>query len=153
MFCRLCQTHRKPPTTARGGWTLRGVTDWNYATELLKLHNSAKWHKESAVAARMAEQSVSVGSVVDLCTAASAKQLEEERQKKPLHTSQAFEVSIFWQKIVFHIHCTTTFEGLVKLQIANGGEVLRYHIEKGPPKSQYTSKFSSQSLLVAIVIL
>ena len=99
MFCRLCQTHGKPPPKARGGWTSRGVTDWNHATELLKLHNSAKWHKESAVAARTAEQSASVGSVVDLCTAASAKQLEEEWQKKPLHTSQAFEVYLFfWQK-------------------------------------------------------
>ena len=44
---------------------------------------------------------------------------------------------------------TTTFEGLVKLQIANGDEILRHHVEQGPSNAQYT-KFSSQSLLVAI---
>ena len=87
MFCRLCQAHGKPPPTTRGAWTSRGVTDWNHATELLKLHSNAKWHKESAVAARMAEQSASVGSVVDLCTTASAKQLEERQKTAPYFSS------------------------------------------------------------------
>ena len=45
---------------------------------------------------------------------------------------------------------TTTFEGLVQLQVANGEEILKQHIEQGPSNAQYTSKFSSQSLLVAI---
>ena len=44
----------------------------------------------------------------------------------------------------------TTFEGLVKLQIANRDEILRHHVEQGPCNAQYTSKFSSHSLLVAI---
>ena len=81
MFCRLCQEHGRAPLTAKGGWTSRGICDWNHATELLKLHNDAKWHKDAAVAARMAEQSASVGSVLDLYTAASAKQAEEQRLK------------------------------------------------------------------------
>ena len=45
---------------------------------------------------------------------------------------------------------TTTFEGLVKLQIANGDEILKHQVEEGPSNALYTSKFSSQSLLVAI---
>ena len=114
----------------------------------MKLHNSAKWHKESAVAARMAEQSASVGSVVDLCTAASAKQLEEERQKNRSILLKLLRSIYFLAKN--RIPHTTTFEGLVKLQIANGDEILRHHVEQGPSNAQYTSKFSSQSLLVAI---
>ena len=148
MFCRLCQAHGKPPPTARGAWTSRGVTDWNHATELLKLRSNAKWHKESAVAARMAEQSASVGSVVDLCTTASAKQLEEERQKNRSILLKLLRSIYFLAKN--RIPHTTTFEGLVKLQIANGDEILRHHVEQGPSNAQYTSKFSSQSLLVAI---
>ena len=78
MFCRLCQVHGKAPPTAKGGRTSWGICDWNHATELLKLHNDATWHKD---AARMAEQSASVGSVLDLYTAASAKQAEEQQLK------------------------------------------------------------------------
>ena len=80
MFCRICQKYGQPHLKTRGGWTSREICDWNHATELLKLHDSAKWHKDTAIAARIAEQSASSGSVADLCVAATAKQLEEERQ-------------------------------------------------------------------------
>ena len=66
MFCRLCQNFGKTPVTARGAWTSRGINDWNHATELLKLHNNSKWHKDGAIAARMAEQAASTGNAVDL---------------------------------------------------------------------------------------
>ena len=89
---------KKHHLTAKGGWTSRGICNWNHATELLKLHNDAKWHKDAAVAARMAEQSASVGSVLDLYTAASAKQAEEQRLKKSIHTSQASMVTLFLGK-------------------------------------------------------
>ena len=51
-----CQDHGKAPLTAKGGWTSWGICDWNHATELLKLHNDTKWHKDAAVDARMAKQ-------------------------------------------------------------------------------------------------
>ena len=81
MFNRICQKYGQPPLKTKGGWTSRGICDWNHATELLKLHDSAKWHKDAAIAARMVVPSASSGSVVDLCVAATAKQLEEERQR------------------------------------------------------------------------
>ena len=56
MFCKICQKYGKPPATARRAWTSRGVTDWNHATELLKLHNQSKWHQDGVITARMAEQ-------------------------------------------------------------------------------------------------
>ena len=39
--------------TARGGWTSRGITDWN---QILKNHNDSNWHRDGAIAARMSEQ-------------------------------------------------------------------------------------------------
>ena len=41
----------------------------------------------------------------------------------------------------------TTLEGLLKLQTANGDEILKCY---GPSNAQYTSKFLSQSLLTAV---
>ena len=56
MFCKLCQQKGNPPATVRGAWTSRGIKDWNYATELLKLHNESSWHRDAVVYFRMAEQ-------------------------------------------------------------------------------------------------
>ena len=113
----------------------------------LKLHDSAKWHKDAAIAARMAEQSASSGSVADLCVAAIAKQLEEERQRNRSILLKLLRSIYFLAKN--RIPLMTTFEGLVKLQIANGDEILKHHVEQRP-NPQYTSKISSQSLLTAI---
>ena len=40
---------KKKAANAHGGWTSQGVTDWNHANELLKLHNDSKWHKDAVV--------------------------------------------------------------------------------------------------------
>ena len=86
MSCNICQKYGKPPATARGATsrgvgTSRGVADWNHATELLKWHKQSKWwHQDGVITARMAEQAQRTGSVIELHLAASAKQIEEERQ-------------------------------------------------------------------------
>ena len=77
MFCSLCQKHGKPP--ANGAWTSRGIVDWNHATEMLKLHNESKWHKEAAIAARMAEQAQC--SVLELQCAAATRESNDKRAK------------------------------------------------------------------------
>ena len=114
MFCRICQRYGHPPLKTKGGWTVRGICDWNHATELLKLHDSAKWHKDAAIAARMAEQSASSGSVLDLCVAASTKQIEEERKRNRSVLLKLLRLIYFLAKN--RIPHMTTFEGLVKLQ-------------------------------------
>ena len=45
---------------------------------------------------------------------------------------------------------TTTYTQLVELQVANGDEALRRHIEEGASNAQYTSKYSAVMLLEAI---
>ena len=64
MFCNIRQKYGKPPPTARGAWTSRGVTDWNHATELLKLHIQSKWHQDGVITARTSEQAQRTGSVI-----------------------------------------------------------------------------------------
>ena len=44
----------------------------------------------------------------------------------------------------------TTFEEIIEFQIANGDALLKQHVEQGPANDQYTSKFSSVSLIEAI---
>lgn len=40
MFCAVCQKWGKPPAGTRGAWTIKGVVDWNYTTELSPLSSA-----------------------------------------------------------------------------------------------------------------
>ena len=141
MFCRLCQNFGKTPVTARGAWTSRGINDWNHATE----HNNSKWYKDGAIAARMAEQAASTGNAVDLHL---VKQAEKQRQQNRSVLLKLLRSIYFLTKN--RIPHTTTFEELVQLQIENGDDLLKQHVEHGPSNAQYTSKFSLVSLIEAI---
>ena len=79
MFCTLCKKWGRPPPSAKGGWTTRGV-DWNHATELLKQHSGSKWHQDSSIIARMAKH-VEQQNVIVLQCAGAAKQAEEQKKK------------------------------------------------------------------------
>ena len=35
--------------TARGAWTVRGVHDWNHATEQLRDHSDSKWRRDAVI--------------------------------------------------------------------------------------------------------
>ena len=96
----------------------------------------------------MAEQAANVGNVLDLQLAASAKQAEELRQRNRSILLKLLRSVYFLAKS--RIPHTTTFEELVQLQIANGDDLLKQHVEQGASNAQYTSKFSSVSLIEAI---
>ena len=78
MLCTFCQKSGNSPVTARGAWTTRGIKDWNHATELLKLHNESKWHRDSTVYVQMAEQGEKQ-NVIKLHRAAIAKEQVEQK--------------------------------------------------------------------------
>lgn len=144
MFCRLCQAHGKPPATARGGWTIRGIVDWNHATELLKLHNESKWHKDSAITARIADRGVFLSfKVLQLLGVPTRRRTKNRAVLLKLLRSVYFMVKQ-------HISHTTNYTDLLDLQIANGDQVLEQHIAHGPANAQYTSKFAVTSLISAI---
>ena len=42
---------------------------------------------------------------------------------------------------------TSTFKERVELQIANGDDLLKQHVEQGPSNAKYTSKFLSDTYL------
>ena len=138
----------RPSTTSSGAWTVKGVTDWNHATEMLKQHNDSKGHEDGAISARMAEQAKETGTVVDLQLVASAKQAGAQRQMN-LAVLLKLSRSIYFLTKSCIPH-TTTFEDIIELQIANGDALLKQHVEQGPSNAQYASKFSSVSLIIAI---
>lgn len=146
MFCYICQKYGKPPANARGAWTSRGIADWNHATEMLKLHNDSKWHKDAAMAARMAEQSQH--SVLELQCTAAAREANEKREKNRAVLLKVLRSVYFLVK--HRIPHTTTFQDLLALQVANGDQLLEQHLMEGPANAQYTSKFSVTSLIEAI---
>ena len=142
MFCVICKKYGKPPGNARGAWTTRGITDWNHATEMLKLHNDSKWHKDAAITAQMAQQSDL--SVLELQNAASARDTKERKKKNQAIILKLLRSIYFLVK--HRIPHTTTFNDLLALQVANGDEQLAHHLEQSPGNAMYTSKFSLTSL-------
>ena len=80
MFCTLCKKWGRPPPSAKGGWTTRGIVDWNHATEPLKQHSASKWHQDSSITARMAKY-VGTANVIEMQCAGDAKQAEEQKKK------------------------------------------------------------------------
>ena len=146
MFCQLCQEFGKPPANARGAWTTRGIADWNHGTDLLGLHNGSKWHKDAAIVARMAEQ-----SVIELQRAAASRHINEKRANNRAILLKLL-CSVYF--LVKHrIPHTATFQDHLALQVANGDKVLEKHLAAGPGNAQYTSKFSVLSLIEAIATL
>ena len=80
MFYTLCRKWGRPLESANGGWTIRRIVDWNYATELLKQHSRYKWHQYSSITARMAKH-VEQQNVTEMQCAGAAKQAEEQKKK------------------------------------------------------------------------
>ena len=147
MFCKLCQKRGNPPPTARAAWTSRGVKDWNRATEQLREHNQSKWHRDAIIHARMAEQGEQQ-SVLQLQCSAVLKQDEERRAKNRMIIVKLLRSVYFLAKN--RLPLTTTFDDMIQLQIENGDEVLKQHVESGPLNAQYTSNYSVVTLLDAI---
>ena len=81
MFCTRSKKRGRPPPSAKGGLTTRGIADWNHATELLKQHSGSKWHQESSITARMAKH-VEQQNVIEMQCAGAATQAEEQKKKE-----------------------------------------------------------------------
>ena len=74
------QSFGRPSGRVRSSWTIKEETDWKHATEMLKEHNHSMGHKEGAICASLPENTGKVVTVVDLQLAATAKQIEAQRQ-------------------------------------------------------------------------
>ena len=147
MFCTFCQKSGKSPVTARGAWTSRGVKDWNHATEVLKRHNQSTWHRDSIVFVRMAEQGEKQ-SVIQMQSAVVAKEQEEKRVRNRALLLKLLRSVYFLAKK--RLPLTTVYGDLLELQVQNGDEFLKQHLDHGPHNAQYTSNFSIVMLLDAI---
>ena len=82
----VCQKWDKPPAGSRSGWTTRGITDWNHASELLKQHADSLWHRDAAATSAMAQQVERSGSV--------AREAAERMQRNRSIYNYAFESSL-----------------------------------------------------------
>ena len=147
MFCRVCQESGTPPQSAKGAWTTRGMKDWNHATEILKNHNTSQWHRDAITVSRMAEQAKK-RNVLEMQISVAAKEAEEKRTRNRTVLLKLLRSTYFLVKN--HIPHTTNLSKLVQLQVANGDELLKRHVEEGAANAQYTSSFSSTRIIEAI---
>ena len=149
MFCSICQKWGKPPAGLRGGWTTRGITDWNHASELLKQHADSLWHGDAAGTAAMTQQVERSGqSVLELHCSSAARESAERIQRNRSIISKLLRAVYF---LVQHrIPHTTIYQPLFQLLVVNGDSILEQHIEQHPSNAQYTSKFSVAMMIDAM---
>ena len=136
MFCSIYQIHGRPPS-AKGASTVRGIRNWSHGAEMLKQHNSSQWHKDAVVASQNA---ASGRDVFSMQLAGAAKAQEEKRVKNLSIILKLLRSVYFMAKE--HVPHSTTFTDLVGLQIENGDDTLKQHVESGAGNAQYTSSFS-----------
>ena len=147
MFCTICMKWGKPPPSTKGGWTARGISDWNHASELIKQHESSRWHKDSVFTARMAQQ-CEQQSVAEIYTSAATQEAAKRKEKNRDILLKLLRSIYFLVKN--RIPHSTTFSELVQLQVMNDDKPLEQHITEGPLNARYTSRFSATVLISSI---
>ena len=110
-------------------------------------YSQSKWHRDSVVFVRMAEQGEKQ-NVIQIQSAAVAKEQEERRARNRAVLLKLLCSVYFLAKN--RLPLTTVYGELVELQVENGDTVLKQHLEQGPHNAQYTSNFSVVMLLDAI---
>ena len=121
MVCTVCKVCGKVPVQAEGAWVTRPVNDWAKATTLLANHEKSVCHLAAEEKRAFSQSAENRSDVIELIVTASEEEKKENRKMmKKLIRSLYFLVK-------HHIYHTTTFEGLVTLQIENGD---RKRIEK-----------------------
>ena len=128
MFFTICIKWGKPPPSAKGGWTTRGIMDWNHVTKLLKQYATSKWHRDALMTEIMAQPAES-GNVIDLQTSRAAKDLKEEKSRNREIILKLLRSVYFLVKN--RIPHSTTYKGLVELQVENGDKLLYRAAHKG----------------------
>lgn len=136
LFCRLCQERGSPPQAAKGAWTIRGIKDRYHITEMLKSHNTSQWHRDAVTVSRMAEQAKQ-HNVFEMQLSSAAKETKENRSRNRSVLLKLLRSNFFLVKN--HIPHSTTLSKLVQLQVANGDELLKRHVEEGAANAQNTS--------------
>ena len=112
---------------------------------MLKQHNSSQWHKDAVVASQRA---ASGRTVFGMQLAGVRKAQEEKRLKNRSIILKLLRSVYFMAKE--HVSHSTTFTDLVGLQIENGDDTLKQHVESGAENAQYTSSFSCTNMIKAI---
>ena len=133
----------KVPVQAKGAWVTRPVNNWAKATTLLANLEKSEWHLAAVERRAFSQSAEKRNDVIELIVTASEKEKKENRKMKKLIRSLYFLAK-------HHIPHTTTFEGLVTLQIENGDITLKVHTETSPRNATYESYSTIVELLTSI---
>ena len=144
MVCSVCTSFSKVPVQAKGAWVTRPVCNWVKATSLLAKHGKSDWHKAALEKQKLSLLTGKHGGVVEQIISAS----EEDKQHNRDFIKKLIRSLYFLVKQ--HIPHTTTFEGLITLQIENGDIKLRNHRDNSPRNATYESYATVVDLLSSI---
>ena len=131
----------KPPVEACGLWVRHPINNWVKATELLNKHAKSEWLMAAIEKDVMAQAAKKQGDVMERVMRVS----EEDKR-----TNMELLVRSVYYLVKHHGPHTTTFSGLVTLQIENGDEQLRLHNSECAGNASYLSKFSIAEFIGSI---
>ena len=115
-----------------------------FASELIKQHESSRWHKDSVITARMAQQ-CEQQSVAEMYTSAATQEAAKRKEKNSDILLKLLRSIYFLVKN--RIPHSTTYSELVQLEVMNGDKLLQQHITEGTLNARYTSRFSATVLI------
>ena len=107
-------------------------------------HEKSEWHLAAVERRAFSQSAEKRGDVIELILTAS-----EEEKKENRKMMKKFIRSLYFV-VKHHIPHTTTFEGLVTLQIENGDITLKAHRETCPRNATYESYSTIVDLLASI---
>ena len=113
MVCSVCTSFGKVPVQAEGAWVMQPVSNWMKATTLVAKHKS-DWHKAAVENQKLSLLHEKCGGIFEQIISVS----KEEKQRN--RTFLKMLVYSLYFLVKQHIPHTTTFEGLITLQIENG---------------------------------
>lgn len=92
---------------------MRGILDWNHATDMLKKHANSQWHRDASATAAMAQQTESGMSVLEMQCSSAARELADKRERNRLVLLRLLRAVYFLVK--HRIPHTTVYPDLIEL--------------------------------------
>ncbi len=131
-------------TKAKGAWVTRPVCNWVKAISLSAKHDKSEWHKAALEKQKLSLLTEKHGNVAQQITSVTE---EDSRHNRDVIKKLIRSLYFLMKHYIPH---TTTFEGLVALQIENGNLELRDHRDNSPRNATYQSYATIVDLLSSI---
>ena len=134
VFCKICKESGKSFQRTGGIWVTKPFKNWKKAVEKMKAHAKSECHIQASQAILLRERMSTEGSIVQQLQTIGM----QERCRNRAAIKSFIRCTHFPTKQ--HIAHSSTFEHLIDLVVACGGQDLKVFIENAARNAVYTSR-------------